>query len=99
MINAKAKGFAARPVGEGVFFVWDSPMGQPERDKTLRDCSHAILKFKDQKVLVENVSTDDGQSFTGRLRGFEPPVMEELDGMAIGEQIEFDESYVFGASD
>ena len=99
MINAKAKGFAARPTGEGIFFVWNSPAGQPVNDKTLKDCSNATLKFKEQTVLVENVSTDDGLSFVGRVRGFEPAVVEEFDGMPIGEQIQFDEPHVFGASD
>ena len=99
MINAKAKGFAVRPAGEGVFFVWDSPAGQPVKDKTIRDCSNATLKLKEQKVLVEDVSTDDGQNFNGHIRGFEPARLEEFDGMAIGDQIEFDESHVFGASD
>jgi hypothetical protein len=99
MINAKAKGFAVRPAGKGIFFVWDSPTGRPVKDKTIRDCSKATLKLKEQKVLVEDVKTDNGQNFNGRIRGFEPARTEEFHGMAIGNEIEFDESHVFGASD
>lgn len=99
MINAKAKGFTVRPAGEGIFFVWDSPAGQPVKDRTIRDCSKATLNLKEQKVLVEEVSTDNGQNFNGRIRGFEPAHLEVFEDMAIGDQIEFDEPHVFGASD
>jgi hypothetical protein len=99
MINAKIKRFSVRPTGVGVLFVWkDLPVGQPLFFKTLADCSTATLKVKDQTVHVENVSTVDGQNYTGRIRGFEPSFVEEFEGMLIGEGIEFVESHVFGAS-
>ena len=99
MIKAKAKGFTVRPAGEGIFFVRNSYKGLSVNNKTLMDCSNISLKFKEQTVLVEGVSTDDGLHFVGQVRGFEPAVIEKFDSMSIGDHIEFDEAHVFGASD
>ncbi len=98
MINAQTMGFAVRPVGTGVFFTCAaSPAGKPV-EKRLSDCTNATLKYRNQTVLVEGVATQNGQSFTGVVRGFEPAFVEEFDGMSIGEAIQFNEPHVFGAS-
>jgi hypothetical protein len=99
MIDAKAKGFSVRPANTDIFFGWDSPTGQPVNDKTLTDCLYARLEMKEQRVLVEDVSTDNRQTFTGRVRGFYPAVVEIFEGMSIGEKIEFEESHIFSAFD
>ena len=78
MINAKAKGFGVRQPDTGIHFISNSPSGKAVSDKTLSDCANATLKFKDQRVLVESLSAKDPQSFTGRVRGFEPAVRNSM---------------------
>jgi hypothetical protein len=97
MINAMQKGFAERELGRSIYFTAPHAQGQALAQLRLQDCTDATLKYRDQTVLVEQLQQTEGDHFEGVIKGFEPALIPEFQGMNSGERISFTERHVFTA--
>jgi len=97
MIDALQKGFTRRPSGVGIFFTAHYNRNKLPSQIRLEDCDRAVLKFDDQTILIGSLQSLPNGRFTGVVKGFEPAFCQEYKGIKIGDEIIFDENYVFTA--
>lgn len=89
--------FTNRPPDQGIIFVENIEQGAQFKSSIL-DGDSVTLRIGDERVLVRNINRHGSGRYKGTIYGFEPSCGLEYDGLKLGEEVEFDESHVFGCS-
>lgn len=83
--------FRARGPNDVVFYTGGSMIS-----RTISDGDRVSLRSGDETVLVRDVSVDGPGRFSGDIYGFEPSHATEVNGLRIGERVQFENRHVFG---
>ena len=92
MINAADHGFTERSNLLPNFTESHQP-GDVHSHPDPSECRTHHLKYKDQTVLIEDITNIAPSGFQGVIKGFEPP-MESYDGIPVGEVVTYEEKYI-----
>ena len=93
MIDAADRGFIER-FGHLPGFTESHQPGDVHPQPDPAECQSHHLKYRDQTVLIKNVTSIRAGVFQGVIVGFEPAVVESYDGIPIGEPITYEEKYI-----
>ena len=65
-----------------------------EAKSTVESGDNVKLKIGDESVLVKNVRIVESNGFTGTVYGFETSFCEEVEGIKLGDEIDFEERHI-----
>lgn len=66
------------------------------QNTTIVDGDEVVLTTLDQTVHVQNVAVLAPGQFAGVITGFQPSHAETVNGLSIGDRVEFDMSHIHG---
>ena len=86
--------FSVRPAGASVGYSgWHKP-GQKIR-LSIEDGDDVVIKIGEERVLVRDIRSTASGQYCGTVYGFEPSCVTEYKGVALGQQVAFEEKHVF----
>ena len=89
--------FTERQEGQGIVFVGHHVPGS--QIKTSVSAGDSVtLRIGDEHVLVRDIKPIGAGRYKGVIYGFEPSYALEYEGLELEQDLEFDESHIFGCS-
>ncbi len=94
--NAMRAGFRTRRPGDGP--IWVRSGRPPLPRDSIATAEQVTLQKGEQYVLVRSHRNQSDGSYIGVIDGFEPSKAVQFDQMKVGDQIEFQDEDVVGAT-
>ncbi len=89
--------FEKRREGIGIIFGGDHVRGQPQKNTIEKD-DRVVLRIGTESVIAEVVHVLNNSTFHGKIIGFEPSFSLEHQGLAVGDEVTFEETNVISCS-